>query len=351
MTLKFTSATIHSIILLLSTISFCYEEQLPLRGLKQYAGKKLFGTLYDNCCISKDSLYMQETIIRKEFAIITNGNFFIDLCHPLIDVYDFEKADSVNHFATDNNISIRGHSLIWYAHVPEWLEKQALTSRDSAIALLKNHIIKVVSHNKGIIKYWDVINEPIDDNGTLRKSFYENLLGPHYIDSALIWTHRADSSAELFINEYQIEFGGNKFDSLYVLAKRLLAEKIPLHGIGFQCHFRIDDQMNFRDMQKAIDRIAALGLRIHFTEIDIRAPDIIAPAVKIIQNSAYKNITELLLKNSCCDAFIVWGLSDAHSWIPRQFKGWGNACLFDKYYLPKDTYRSVINTIVKINDK
>lgn len=112
-----------------------------------------------------------------------------------------------------------------------------------------------------------MINEGISisdghPNG-LRKSFWFNIIGEDYIDSAFVWAHQADPNAYLYFNEFGAEGNGSwdkaKSDSVYSLAKRLLDRGIPIHGIGFQGHF--NDYINVTSMSANIKRLGDLGLQ------------------------------------------------------------------------------------------
>jgi endo-1,4-beta-xylanase len=320
--------------------------KLSLRELSCKVGKH-FGSLYDDCCTSSDLLYKQEHILRTECTMITNGNYFFNKCQPRINKYDFEKADKVNRFAQKNGMTVRGHTLIWHSHVPAWLKTMKATRSEKVKPAIKNHIETILWHAKGQVTYWDLVNEPLEENGTLRESFYKQVIGSHYIDSIFLWAHAADSSAKLYISEYGLEFGGPKADSLYSIAQHLLKNNIPLHGIAMHCHIRITSRYDFSTIRSVVKRFTGLGLKIHFSEVDIRIPIMGSHLFTDSQNDFYNKLTSLFLEEPGCDAMQVWGVSDAHSWIQHFYKGWGNACLFDSNYKPKSTYYAVVSAFME----
>ena len=89
---------------------------------------------------------------------------------------------------------------------------------------------------KGRIKEYDVWNE------AFHEPFIFNKCGWDLLDSAHVWAHRADPDARLFINEYNVVSAGET-ERLYDIVKGMLERKVPVHGIGVQCHFG-DRQLN-----------------------------------------------------------------------------------------------------------
>lgn len=76
--------------------------------------------------------------------------------------------------------------------------------------------------------------EPFNDDGTYRTDVFYNTLGVGYIATAFKTAHAADPNAKLYLNEYNLEYNGAKFNSALTLVKSLLAAGVPIHGVGFQ---------------------------------------------------------------------------------------------------------------------
>ena len=60
------------------------------------------------------------------------------------------------------------------------------------MGILEDHIKTVVGHYKGRIAAWDVVNEAIADNGSMRSTIWMDVIGPEYIAMAFRWAHEAD---------------------------------------------------------------------------------------------------------------------------------------------------------------
>ena len=302
------------------------------------------GALYDDCCIPADSLLPQLDLIVAHCSMVTNGRFFMPLCHPTLAGYDFSGADRIAAFAHKNGLKMRGHTLLWHEQVPEWLTSSRLT-RDQAVQLVKGHVRKVVSRYAGRMYAWDVVNEAVDDNAHLRDSGFAALLGPDYIADAFRWAHEADTLALLFYKDYDIEETNAKSDAVYKLLSGLLSRKVPVNGIGFQCHFSVDDPPDFKSMRENIGRFARLGLVIHFTEIDVRGKVPFTKEEQSKHTALYRELGRLFAGEPSCRAVVFWGLSDRTSWIPREFAGYGAACPFDEKYRAKPAFTAFLKAI------
>ena len=183
-----------------------------------------------------------------------------------------KNADSIVNFAQQNGIKVRGHNLCWHEQTPNWIFKGKVGGEVTKAILLqrlKTHITTVVNRYKGKIYAWDVVNEAIDDNpnNDLRNSRWYQICGEDYILKAFEYAHAADPDAQLFYNDYNTE-RPEKRERIYRLLKRLKDKGVPIHGIGLQAHWSLQEPTE-DELVSAIKRYASLGLKIQFTELDI----------------------------------------------------------------------------------
>ena len=103
---------------------------------------------------------------------------------------------------------IVGHCLVWHSQVPAWVfqdDKGAPLDRDGLLKRMRDHISTVVGRYKGRINGWDVVNEALNEDGTLRQTPWLKIIGEDYLAKAFQFAHEADPQAELYYNDYSLE--------------------------------------------------------------------------------------------------------------------------------------------------
>lgn len=284
-------------------------------------------------------------LIAREFSTVTAEKAMkLDALQPQRARYEFRTADRLIDFTTREQLQVRGHTLVWHRALPDWL-LQGNWTRQEAIALLRDHIETVVGRYRGNIAVWDVVNEAIADDGTLRDSFWLRAIGPEYIEMAFRWAHAADPEALLFYNDYGGEGLNGKSDAIYALVRRLRASGVPIHGVGLQMHVPVDSPPPAADVAGNMRRLADLGLEVQITEMDVRILQPATAADYERQGEVYWDMLRVCLQAENCNTFVVWGLSDRHSWVPRRFEGWGEALLFDAAYEAKPAYERLLEEL------
>lgn len=276
--------------------------------------------------------------LKAQYDIIVAENAFKwDAIHPAEGTYDFHDTDALVDFAEANRMAIRGHNLAWSEANPAWLMAKLYT-RDQAIAVLKDHIETVVGRYKGRVQSWDVVNEAIDGTtGRLYASPWLSWIGPDYIDLAFEFAHEADPAAKLYYNDYNAEALGMKSDAVYELVKGMKARGVPIDGVGWQMHFTDGSSIDDRMIANGA-RLAALGLEVSITELDVRIETPPTAADLKRQGRIYREAVGLCLALLNCRAVLTWGFTDRYSWVPQAFDGWGAALPFDENYAPKPAF-------------
>jgi endo-1,4-beta-xylanase len=287
--------------------------------------------------------------------------------------FNYSTADAIINFGVSHGMYLRGHTFIWHKQNPSWFMNLNI-SRDSAFKLMNYYITSVMTHYKGKIKEWDIVNEAVarDSSGmrlgsgyaeTAQNSKWAALTDAanhnfDYIDSAYTYARRADSSVLLFYNDYNCEGMGKKSELVYNLVTRLKNQKL-IDGIGLQCHYHlmadtgVNGAWNLSEMETNLKRLTALNLRISFTEVDIRIPTLHSPLTAIDstnllkQRNEYSSLLRLFLAQPNRQCFFIWGVNDTQSWIPDVFKGYGSPLLFSNTrgsngeYIPKPCYYGI----------
>ena len=248
-------------------------ESNPGKGLKDYY-KDYFPI---GVAVSMASLHGPDSaLIVKEFNSVTPENDMkMGPIHPSENVYNWKNADAIVDFATSHHIKIRGHNLCWHNQEARWMFKGPNgepVTKELLLQRLKEHIFTVAGRYKGKIYAWDVVNEAVDDSDDTtqiyRKSNWYNICnGPDFIDSAFKYAHEADPNAKLYYNDYNSEHPVKR-EKISKLLKKLIADHVPIDGVGMQAHWKLNDPSP-DELRKALDEVTSLGLKVQFTEMDI----------------------------------------------------------------------------------
>lgn len=299
--------------------------------------------------------YYSGTLISQYNSITSDYELKFNWVEPQQGVYSYTNGDYLVAFAAQHHMRFHAHNLIWHLALPDWV----LNFQGDSLAwenLFKSHIESEAAHYKGQVKSWDVVNEAIrDDNGALRNldvtpgdgtgSIWRQHLGPDYIARAFEYAHEADPNALLFYNDYGQEYNTIKLDSIIALVTNLKNRGIPIAGLGMQMH--IDINTNTAGVTAALQRLAATGLLVHVSELDIAVnPNnltniVFTPALQLQQSQLYQFIAETY-RASVPPAqrygITTWEFSDADSWIPAAYNRKDWPLPFDTIYRKKLAY-------------
>jgi endo-1,4-beta-xylanase len=305
----------------------------PLRTLAEAKGR-YFGTALTQGNLSNSTL---TTLAAAQFDMVTPGNEMKwDTTEPSNGTFNFGPGDQIVAFAKAHSERVRGHNLVWHSQLPSWVSSLPLNQVQSA---METHITTEVTHYKGQVYSWDVVNEPFNDDGTFRSDVFFQAMGQGYIADALRTAHAADPNAKLYLNDYNIEGENAKSNAMFSLAQSLLAQGVPLNGIGLESHFILGQVPS--TMLANMQRFAALGLDVAVTELDDRIQLPASSANLQQQASDFSAVVSDCLQVSRCVGVTQWGVGDADSWIPGAFSGFGAATMFDQNYQPKPAYTAV----------
>jgi alpha-N-arabinofuranosidase len=311
-------------------------------------------------------------LVLRQFNATTPENVLKwERVHPEPDRYQFGPADAYVDFGARNGMFVIGHTLVWHNQTPRWVFQNAAgqpLSRDELLARMKEHISTVVGRYKGRIKGWDVVNEALNDDGTVRQSQWLRIIGPDYIAKAFQFAHEADPAAQLYYNDYDLDYPAKR-DGVIRLVRSLQAARIPIHAVGSQEHLKLDSP-SIALVDSSIRMIAATGVKVNVTELDIdvlpaatrnATADVsvqAAPAPEIdpykaglpdsMQRALARRYEDLfrvyLAHHDAIDRVTFWGVADRDSWL----NGWpvrgrtSYPLLFDRQNKPKPAFDRVM---------
>jgi endo-1,4-beta-xylanase len=213
----------------------------------------------------------ENALVKAQFNSISPENVLKwEIVHPHSDTYDFSLADQYVEFGERNHMFVLGHNLVWHAQTPKWVFEDKngnQVSREVLLERMREHIRKVVGRYKGRINGWDVVNEALNEDGTLRPSLWMKIVGDDYIEKAFRYAHEADPKAELYYNDYSLESEAKRKGALE-LVRKLKAKNVPITGVGLQDHVHMDwptaDQID-----ATITEFGKLGVKVMITELDV----------------------------------------------------------------------------------
>lgn len=309
----------------------------PLRSHAEDRGK-FIGTALATTPLAGEAAY--RNIAAAQFNQITAENAMKwEDTEPSDGNYTFAGADQIVAFATQNNQTVHGHTLVWHSQTPGWVQGLSAAAMRTA---MQDHIATVVGRYAAnpVVTSWDVVNEAFNEDGTFRTSFWYNTLGQGYIAEAFRLARAADPNARLCINDYNVEGINAKSTALYNLVSSLRSQGVPVDCVGFQAH--LATQYGFPgQVQQNLQRFADLGVEVRFTELDVR---IVMPrdaAKDATQATYFRNIINACNAVTACSGVTLWGFTDKHSWVPDTFPSEGAALIYDANYATKPAYTAV----------
>ena len=311
-------------------------------------------------------------IITAQFNTISPENVLKwGPIHPSKDSYNFGPADSYVAFGEKHGMMIMGHCLVWHSQTPQWVfqdDSGKPLTREALLDRMHDHIRTVVGRYKGRIAGWDVVNEALNEDGTMRQSSWYKIIGEDFIAKAFEFAHEADPKARLYYNDFSLENPAKRKGAVELM-KKLKAAGVPISGIGLQDHNKMDEP-TAQEEAETIEAFSALGLEVNISELDVdvlprtanrNSADISATAAGGAASNPYvaglPDEMQAALAKRYADLFQVfvqhhqdigrvtfWGVTDGDSWL-NNFPARGRTnypLLFDRQGKPKPAFDAVL---------
>lgn len=312
-------------------------------------------------------------VVVKHFNTITPENVMKwESLQPQPGQFRFEASDAYVNFGEKHRMFVVGHTLVWHQQTPDWVFKAADGSplnREQLLERMRTHIHTVVGRYKGRIKGWDVVNEAIEEDGSLRGSAWKSIIGDDFIQKAFEYAHEADPAAELYYNDYCLE-NPAKRQGAVALINRLKQAGVNIHGVGIQEHVNLN-WPSLSELENTITAFGALGVKVMITELDV---DMLAgtgqdgnadisrretgtngdqPKTKTLPDelqqklaARYRDLFGVYLKHrNVISRVTFWGVGDGDSWLnhwPTPGRT-NHPLLFDREYRPKPAFDAVLD--------
>ncbi|MGD7046345.1 endo-1,4-beta-xylanase [Jeotgalibacillus proteolyticus] len=317
----------------------------------------------------------QGKILKHHYNSIVAENAMKPISlQPVEGEFTWEAADKIVKFARKNDMELRFHTLVWHSQVPDWFfvdedgnsmvnetdEQKRAENKELLLNRLETHVKTVVKRYKHDVDSWDVVNEAIDDGGFIRNSPWYQITGTDFIKVAFETARKyAAPDSKLYINDYNTEVP-NKRDALADLVADLLADGVPIDGVGHQAHIQIG-WPSIEDTQTSFELFSEMGLDNQVTELDVSLygwpPDNAYPTHDAIpaedfisQADRYDQLFELYEEvDADLSSVTFWGIADNHTWLTdrasKYTEGGGVDApfVFDYQYKVKPSYWSLMD--------
>ena len=311
-------------------------------------------------------------LVPEQFSAATPENIMkAEIIHPQWDKYNFDLADKMVEYGKKHNILINGHTLVWHSQLPAYARN--IKDVDSFKTFFKDHITTIASRYNGKIYSWDVVNEALNEDGTMRKSIFLDKLGDDFVTEAFRIAQKAAPDTKLYYNDYNIEQPKKRAGAIAII-KKIQAAGVRIDGVGIQGHWHLN-KLPLKEIEESIQEFSALGIKVMFTELDIevlkrdfQGADVsqrvasnpeLNPYINGLPDSVqhqlandYESLFKLFLKYKDNVARVTfWGVTDGQSWL----NGWpvrgrtNYPLLFDREFKPKLAYYKVLELKTKKN--
>ncbi|MDA3882709.1 MAG: endo-1,4-beta-xylanase [Bacteroidales bacterium] len=366
-----------TIIITLAAISFfSCKTQHQSQSLQETFNPYFYiGVAINNAHISGGD-YDGGLLIKKHFNSITPENIMKwEQIHPEQNRYNFSFANDFVALGEQDSMFIVGHTLVWHSQLAPWV--QAISDSARLDAVMKEHIYRVMGEYKGKIDGWDVVNEALNEDGTLRESFFFKVIGPDYIKQAFEYAHEVDSSCELYYNDYNLVNTPKREGAIRII-KELQAQGVKIDGVGMQGHWNLN-WPSLEAIEESIIAYSELGIKVMITELDITVlpnpwdlegadvnqnfeesekmnpyPNFLPDSVDILLAKRYEDIFNIFLKHhDKISRVTFWGVHDGDSWLNNwPIRGRTNYPLvFNRNYKPKRAYKLIMKTAEKYSQE
>ena len=302
------------------------------------------------------------SIQQRHFNSFTSGlDMKMNKVMTRENTYDWSAIDEIVAYTQKHDQGLFGHNLIWHSSTPKWVVEKAKQDPQWLDVFMREYIQTYVGRYKGIVDGWDVVNEGLATTGAgyRQDSIWYETLGPEYIEKAFRYAHAADPDAVLFYNDFNVERDMEKFNSMMAIVSDFLARGVPISGLGFQMHIRIDIPNEV--IAETLKKAAATGLQIHLSEVDIifnthndtRGGGIenykrLTAEMKQAQRQKYKELVQMyrdIVPPAPQYGITFWGFNDRDTWIRRFFKMNDWPCLYDDDLQPKPAFYGFLEAL------
>jgi endo-1,4-beta-xylanase len=305
------------------------------------------------------------------------------------------QPDNFVKACADNGFKVHGHTLLWHNQNPNWVWDQIASKKgtiasgmdkEKALAIMKDYITGVMTHFKGKVYSWDVLNEAFPDNASLawknaiRKGAngegqdanpWYVAIGSDFVYEGFLAARLADPGAILYYNDYNTD-NINRAMLIYDMVKEVNekylalpssakpsgdpAGRLLIEGIGMQEHHNTG--VAAAKIKDTIDLFRSLKVKLSVSELDVLGQgwgeyssnsaaasaygsSTVTNQGLLTQARLYGEYMKLYIENKdIIERVSLWGVIDSQSWRAK-----GLPLLFDQNGKAKPAYYKMIGAL------
>ncbi len=322
----------------------------PLKNLASHQGIEL--GVHTRLNRLSDRIYPD--IITQQFGFLTiDGEAHWKELRPTATTFNFKPADKLIHFATVHHMPVQFHHLVWGEanELPDWLKTGHYT-KQQLLDLMHDDITQTVSHYKGQVAEWSVVNEVFSRSYhyyNLKDWWTDHIGDRSFVDNAFRWAHSANPSAKLILNDSENETAGPVSDAMYTYIKEAKARGVPIDGIGMQMHINAARLPTKADVIKNMQRFAKLGVKTYVTEFDVNVNTVIGSDAykRQVEAKATADMVRACIESKACVSFNIFDLTDKNDLLKHIMGTDSHSFLFDSRFRAKPSFYSFYNALVQ----
>jgi endo-1,4-beta-xylanase len=361
-----------SVVLLATMLSIASAQSSTTPSLKEeFASRFRIGVALGDEVLKQSGSDALQLVIKQFNSATPENQLKWEKVHPEANRYDFEPSGRFVAFGEEHGFFLVGHTLVWHSQTPEWVFQQSdgtPMNREQLLERMEKHISKVVGRYRGRIHAWDVVNEALNDDGTMRDTPWRRIIGNDYLEHAFRFAKQADPEAELYYNDYSMHLATKRKGAVR-LVKKLKRAGCRVDGIGMQGHWGMDYPSE-SEAEKSINAFASTGAKVMITEMDINVlprpgnqvdADVsrkaeISPELDPYKDGLPDEVQQALTdryamlfgifqrRHAVIDRVTFWGIDDGNSWHnywPIHGRT-AHSLLFDRSLKPKPAFDAVV---------
>ena len=280
----------------------------------------------------------QDLFLRYFDQLTPENELKMYALQPAPGVFNFATADAMVNWARAAGKPVRGHTLIYGSQLPGWITGRAWT-RAELLAVMEEHITRVMQHFRGRIGEWDVVNEAIGGDGGRIPNLWQQVIGDDYVEKAFQFARAADPSARLYYNEGGVDLPDHpRTQGARALVSSLRSRGVPVQGVGMQNHMTNRYYASSDQVLESINRFGALGVDVAVTEMDVVTDGGTGRGSEWqTQAAIFGGSARACRQSPYCTSFTTWGIADPYSWLGAG----AEALMFDAGHNPKPAFHTV----------